>query len=199
MSSNEFGKLKHSLSQNISDNNSKSNKKIDNNLASRDDLEKLPNFDQLSLDFDQKSNDHAKNNVKNLSTFDVLNSINNTTSINNSINSINSINKNVQCDEKTNPHDKDAHKVEKVKKAENDFDVKGVVNELMQTPINKPVSKPKSTLFQQFCQDPSVPNQLIDDGRVWLESVSGERINHLILNGRWIYIIKDLCTASAEI
>jgi len=60
------------------------------------------------------------------------------------------------------------------------------VNKIVSTPANKP----KSTLFEKFCQDPSVPNQLIDDGRVWLESVSGERIDHLILNGRWIYINK---------
>ena len=79
MSSNEFGKLKHSLSQNISDNNSKSNKKIDNNLASRDDLEKLPNFHQLNLNFDQNPLDHVKQNHNNLPTFDVLSSINNTT------------------------------------------------------------------------------------------------------------------------
>jgi hypothetical protein len=190
MSSNEFGKLKHSLSQNISNSNSNSNKKIDNISTPLTDLEKLPNFHQLNLNFDQNPLDHVKQNHINLSTFDVLSSINNTTSINNSINSINSINstnKNVQCDDK---------KADGVK---NDFDVKGFVNELMQTPINNPISKPKSTLFQQFCQDPSVPNQLIDDGKFWLESVSGEKIHHLILNGRWIYIIKDLCTASAEI
>jgi len=118
MSSNEFGKLKHSLSQNISDNNSNPNKKIDNVSTSLTDLEKLPNFHQLNLNFDQNPLDHANNNAKNLPAFDVLSSINNTTSINNSINSINSINKNVQIDEKNNPHDKDSHKVKA------DFDVK---------------------------------------------------------------------------
>jgi phage/plasmid primase-like uncharacterized protein len=173
MSSNEFGKLKHSLSQNISNSNSNPNKKIDNNLASLTDLEKLPDFHQLNLNFDQNPLDHVKQNHINLSTFDVLSSINNSTSINNSINSIN---KNVHVDDKNIAH----------QKIKSDFDVKGFVNELVSTPVNKP----KSTLFQQFCQDPSVPNQLIDDGRLWLESVCGEKIYHLILDGRWHYINK---------
>ena len=174
MSSNEFGKLKHSLSKNISSDNSNSNKKIDSISASHDDLEKLPFFDQLSLDFDQKSKDHAKENHNNLSSFDVLSSINNNPidSINNSAsinNSINSINKNAEIDDD-----------------DDDFDGDEFVESLGLTSTS--TNKPLSDLYKKFCQDPCTQSELVDAGKMWLESVCGQSIPYLILDGRWHYI-----------
>jgi phage/plasmid primase-like uncharacterized protein len=179
MSKDLFGKESRGVSKNISASNSKDKKDLQPLLPNFLNPEKLPNFSNNFPNFGKKSEDHDEkslnNETKTLTSYDVLSSINNnpidsinnSASINNSINSIksNSINKNVQIDD-------------------DDFDADDFVETITTTHINKP----KSTLFEKFCQDPSVPNQLIDDGRFWLESVCGEKIHHLILNGRWIYI-----------
>jgi len=177
MSKDLFGKESSGVSKNISASNPKDKKDLQPLLPNFLNPEKFsipsqnfPLSDEKSVDPCDKS---ANNHTKNYTSYDVLGIINNNPidSINNSAsinNSINSINKNVQ-----------------INLEDDDFDADDFVESLSLTSTS--ANKPKSDLYKKFCQDPCTQGELVDAGKIWLESVCGESIPYLILDGRWHY------------